>query len=158
MERSISKHPGKKQLRQTAIEIALAHNLDPAYFLAQIGSESSWNPYAVSKVVKIKHGRRVKVPCAYGVSQFTWETGNKYGLKKLSDFFNPIKSMKAQARMMKSLLAITKGNHNEAHSLYNSGRRKAYLNPRFAKGETYTYVRNINARARIERTRIAEAL
>jgi hypothetical protein len=85
--------------------IAPIYSILPATMKAQIHAESTWNPYAIS------YDDRGN-PVAYGIAQFTMDTGREYGLHGAKDLFNPEKSMHAMGKLM---------------SLYiNKYRRKGY--------------------------------
>lgn len=127
-EKSGNKNFGKfieREAKRTGLPIKL---LD-----AQIQAESSGNPNAVSSAG------------AVGVSQFIPSTARAYGLRvdnTVDERLDPEKSIIAQANYMADLLKQY-GSIERALSAYNSGKPDAYLNPNFARGETYNYVRKI---------------
>lgn len=99
--------------------------------LAQINQESGFNPGAGSSAG------------AEGIAQFMPGTFAEYGK---GSPWNPGNAANAYTNLMGALM---RQYHNipEALSAYNSGSPTAYLNPNFAKGQTYNYVRDIMAAA-----------
>lgn len=123
----------EEQIRNYAVQKALEMGIPPGLMLAQIGQESGFKTRVVSYAG------------AAGVSQFMPATARAYGLRvdnQVDERLNPEKAIAAQAQMMSDLYKRY-GSWERALSAYNSGRPDAYLNPNFAKGQTYNYVRSI---------------
>ena len=138
--------------------------LSPGILAAQIQQESGFNPEATSYEVKTdENGNTYKVPLAKGISQFidsTWASqgvdGNGDGVKDVRD---PADAIPAQGKMMCGLLKTAKkhpGYNGSPIELalagYNAGWKwvdyyKGVPPERFAKGQTYHYVKNIIASA-----------
>ncbi|MFJ3365750.1 peptidoglycan DD-metalloendopeptidase family protein [Streptomyces anthocyanicus] len=138
--------------------------LSPGILAAQIMQESGFNPEATSyEVKKDEEGNSYKVPLAKGIAQFidsTWAShgvdGNGDGVKNVRD---PADAIPAQGEMMCELLKMAKkhpGYNGSPIELalagYNAGwSRVDYYKgvppERFAKGQTYHYVKNIIASA-----------
>src|SRR3990167_3624515 len=93
---------------------------------AQISQESGFNPNAVSPAG------------AKGISQFIDSTAKAYGVNQ----FDVQSSIEGQAHFMSDLIK-RHGTEERALSAYNSGRPDAYLDPKFAKGETFNYVNRV---------------
>lgn len=116
----------RQQLQALAQQDAARNGLG-SWFINQISDESGFNPNAHSGTG------------AEGIAQFEPETAASVGL---TDPYNPVASLAAAAKFDKSL--ITKyGSVQRALSAYNSGRPDAYLDPNFAGGQTYDYVKKI---------------
>lgn len=142
-----------------AESIAEHYGLKPAALKAQVSAESGWKPKAVSYITKRdKKGRLYKVPCAYGIAQFTPATGKSWGLKTKADLFNPVKSLNAMGRLMSSYVKTYKRQgdseslaYRKAHIAYNCGpgcvNKKAVITNK-RNTETPIYLGNI---ARFER-------
>jgi soluble lytic murein transglycosylase-like protein len=124
----------RQQYESMARQIAQRYGINPDVFCRMIMKESSFNPRA---------NENNPDAVAFGIAQFTPETGAKYGLHQQSDFFNPQKALTASARHIKDLLAHpdVNGDYAKALSTYNSGDPNAYKNPK--NKETYQYVKNI---------------
>lgn len=120
---ALRKDPYSKY-RAYARVMAEKYGIDPDIFVRQISVESGFNPKAVSPAGAI------------GIAQIV----PKYhpGV----DPTNPFESLEYAARYMSNLVKKY-GSYEKALSVYNSGRPTAYLDPNFAKGETYNYVRKI---------------
>lgn len=95
-------------------------------FLRQIQQESGFNPNARSGAG------------AVGIAQFIPSTAREYGVNPL----DPISSL-AGAAAYDARLLHQYGSIARALSAYNSGKPDAYLDPNFAGGQTYNYVRSI---------------
>lgn len=114
-------------------EVSKKYGVPADLMSAQLKAESSFDPNAVSHAG------------AAGIAQFIPSTAKSYGLKvddKIDERLDPAKAIDAQGRYMKDLLDQY-GSTERALSAYNSGKPDAYLNPSFARGETYNYVRKI---------------
>jgi hypothetical protein len=105
---------------ETFREVAGIRWLDRA---AQVKAESNFNPNAVSYILN-KEGKRV--PCAYGVAQFTlptWETAINKGWAPVdSTPLNPFVAIPAQHFYMRSIEAHFPGDWPKALGSYNAGR------------------------------------
>ncbi|WP_255345789.1 peptidoglycan DD-metalloendopeptidase family protein [Streptomyces chartreusis] len=138
--------------------------LSPGILAAQIQQESGFNPDATSYEVRTdEDGNTYKVPLAKGISQFidsTWADqgvdGDGDGVKDVRD---PEDAIPAQGKMMCGLLKTAKkypGYNGSPLELalagYNAGWQwvdyyKGVPPERFAKGQTFHYVKNIIASA-----------
>ena len=95
-------------------------------FLRQISQESGFNPGARSGAG------------ALGIAQFMPSTAASMGVNPM----DPASALDGAARL--DAQNIKKyGSIARALSAYNSGRPDAYLDPKFAGGQTYNYVRSI---------------
>lgn len=112
--------------KQMSKNAAIRHGIDPNLFAAQITQESGADP------------RRISGAGAVGIAQIV----PRYHPN--ANAWDPRKALDYAARHMAGLVKQY-GNYEQALSVYNSGRPNAYKNPRFAGGETYTYVRSIKA-------------
>jgi soluble lytic murein transglycosylase-like protein len=128
------KHYTKKEMQAMAKISAQKYGLNPAYFMRQIGQESTWRQFIVSK------------QGAIGVAQIIPSTAEQWKVNP----WDPKQALDVSAReTAKNIRHQRKAGYNAkqawaiAMSLYNSGRKYTYMNPRFAKGETYNYVRII---------------
>jgi soluble lytic murein transglycosylase-like protein len=120
------------QLRALAAADARAFGLNPQIFLRQINQESGFNPRARSGAG------------ALGIAQFMPATARGFGVNPM----DPVAALRAAARMDAGNLKKY-GSYQRMLSAYNSGRADAYLNPHFAGGQTYNYVRSIMGGANI---------
>lgn len=104
---------------------ALRYGIDPVLFSRQIKQESGFRPDARSSAGAI------------GIAQIV----PKYhpGV----DPTDPIASLDYAAKWMSQLVHQYGGSYAKALSVYNSGKPDAYLDPNFAGGQTYNYVRSI---------------
>lgn len=109
-----------------AVAAAQRYGVPTQVFLNQIGAESNFRPNAVSSAG------------AKGIAQFEPATAAAMGI----DPMNPQQALLGAAKL--DAQNIQKyGSVARALSAYNSGRPDAYLNPNFAHGETYNYVKKI---------------
>ncbi len=86
-----------------------ARDMDPALVLAVILQESHFNPRAKSPL-----GAR-------GLMQIMRETGASLGLRTESDFYNPLKNVRAGIRYLRDMMARMGGNIKNALAAYNAG-------------------------------------
>lgn len=146
-----------------AEKVAKSYGLKPAALKAQVSAESGWKPKAVSYVwardrkgrLLYRNGKPYKVPCAYGIAQFTPATGRSWGLRNRADLFNPVKSLDAMGRLMSSYVKTYKRQgdsekiaYRKAHIAYNCGpgcvNKKATITNK-KNTETPQYLQNIAA-------------
>jgi len=78
--------------KQLAKEKALKYGLDPDFFVAQIDSESGFNPKAKSPVG------------AYGLGQLLPSSAKAFGIKDLNDLYDPNINLDVSARYMSQLM------------------------------------------------------
>lgn len=109
-----------------AVAAAQQYGIDPQVFLRQINQESGFNPNARSGAG------------AEGIAQFMPSTASAMGV----DPMNPQSALYGAAKLDSQNLQKY-GSMARALSAYNSGRPDAYLDPGFANGQTYNYVRDI---------------
>jgi hypothetical protein len=115
--------------RALAARFAQQAGIDPGVFTAQISQESGFNPTARSGAG------------AVGIAQIVprWHPG--------VDATDPVASLQWAARDIAQ--GVKKyGSYERALSAYNSGRPDKYLDPKFAGGQTYNYVRSIMSAAK----------
>jgi hypothetical protein len=93
------------QFRRPLLDSAARHNVSAALLAAQLMAESNFNPNASSPAG------------AQGIAQFMPATAASYGL---TDPFDPVASIEAQARLMAELLAQF-GSVELALAAYNAG-------------------------------------
>lgn len=105
---------------------ALLYHLDPGIFMRQINQESGFNPGAHSGAG------------AEGIAQFMPGTAAGFHINP----WDPAQALMAAAKMDAGNLRKY-GSYARMLSAYNSGRADAYLDPHFAGGQTYNYVRSI---------------
>lgn len=109
-----------------ARQAAAKYGIPVGIFLRQIGAESGWDPNAHSGAGAI------------GIAQFMPRTAAGFGINPN----DPVQSLFAAARYDRQ--GVDKyGSIARALSAYNSGKPDAYLDPKFAGGQTYDYVRKI---------------
>lgn len=113
---------------------ALKWHVDPRILQALVQQESGFNPNAVSNAD------------AHGIAQFIPSTAKAYGVN-LNDG-RVTDDLEGAAHYLADNLKKTGGNYHQALSIYNSGRPDAYRDPKFAKGQTYNYVKTILANAK----------
>lgn len=121
---------GSTSYRQQVAAVAKQYGIPVGIALAQINQESGFNPTARSGAG------------AEGIAQFMPGTAAEYGVK---DPYDPQQALQGYGKMMSQL--IGKYGVAGALSAYNSGNPSAYLNPNFANGQTYNYVKNIMSAA-----------
>jgi hypothetical protein len=109
-----------------AVAAAKAYGLDPSIFLRQIQQESGFNPNARSGAG------------AEGIAQFMPATAQGEGVNP----WNPQQALMGAAKMDAGNLHKY-GSYAQMLSAYNSGKANAYLDPNFAGGQTYRYVKDI---------------
>jgi soluble lytic murein transglycosylase-like protein len=122
----------RNYFRQTAWKIAEQYRIRPDIFVAMINQESGFDP------------RKISPSDARGIAQIV------QSCHPLANTDHPIHAMRYAANHIANLVKQYHGDYNKALSVYNSGRPNAYKWPWFAKGQTYFYVININARAPME--------
>lgn len=125
---------------QVAAQAARANGIDPSLFVAQIHQESGFNPAAVSGAG------------AQGIAQIV--PGYHPDAPPASD---PVGQIQWAAKYMAGLVKKY-GSYEPALSVYNSGKPTTYLDPGFAKGQTYNYVRSIASYAKANPIAGASAL
>ncbi len=116
---------GKQALIVQAYQDAVKAGIDPQFFLRQINQESGFNPAAKSGAGAI------------GIAQIV----PKYHSDV--DPTNPTAALAWAANYMAGLVHKYGGSYAKALSVYNSGRPDAYLDPHFAGGQTYNYVKTV---------------
>ena len=116
--------------RLAAERAARKYGITPSIFLAMIKAESNFDPNADSGQAR-------------GIAQFTPGTARAYGVNLNDGLVTD--DLEGSARYLRDNLKRTGGNYRQALSIYNSGRPNTYLNPGFANGQTYNYVRKIFA-------------
>jgi len=112
--------------RAIATRAARQAGIDPRYFLNQINQESGFNPGARSGAG------------AQGIAQIV----PKYH-PDAPGMGDPVGQLNWAARYMAGLIKKYGGSWEKALSVYNSGQPDKYLDPHFAGGQTYNYVRSI---------------
>jgi len=110
------------------------YGIDPGMLRTQAGIESNFNPRAVSP------------KGAMGISQFMRATGGDYGLVDDEDFFNPEKSIAAQAQYMRVLIDRYNGDEQRALSAYNAGMGNIERHGAYDWDEPKEYRRRYNER------------
>lgn len=108
---------------------AQRHKLDPALVKAVIGTESSWNPYAVSR------------KGAMGLMQLVPATAERFGV---GNPYDPVQNVEGGASYLRLLLDHYDGDLTKSLAAYNAGERvvDAYGGvPRFP--ETRMYVQKV---------------
>lgn len=113
--------------RALAVNVAQQYHLDPNIFVRQIQAESNFDPNARSPAG------------AVGLGQLMPATAQMLGVNPN----DPVQNLHGAAAYMASLLHHNGGSYARALSAYNSGRPDAYLDPHFAGGQTYNYVKHI---------------
>jgi hypothetical protein len=131
-ESSKPKWPEKaSKYRPILEEASRKHKIPIDLLAAQIETESSWDPTAVSPAG------------AKGLAQFMPGTAKDYGIA--GEEFIPEKSINAQAKYMEKLLSLFNGNIEKALAAYNWGpgnvQRKGISN---LPEETSNYIQRIN--------------
>lgn len=124
----------RRSLEQITERAARRHGVPPNVLKALIGQESGWR-------VNARSGAG-----AQGIAQFMPATAKAYGVN-LNDG-DPRDDIEGAAKYIGSNLKRTGGNVDKALSIYNSGRPDAYKDPNFAGGQTFNYVRSIDAAAK----------
>lgn len=111
--------------RQAARKFAVQAGIDPGIFTRQIWQESKFDPAARSGAGAI------------GIAQIVpkWHPG--------VNPLDPMQSLEWAANWDATLLKKHKGDWRPVLSTYNSGQPDKYLDPSFAKGQTFNYVRSI---------------
>lgn len=112
--------------RLEARKAAIRHGINPNLFVRQIGAESNFDVNAGSSA-----GAR-------GIAQWMPATAREHGV----NMNDPLDQLDKAAAWMASLIK-QHGGWGPALSVYNSGKPDAYLDPHFAQGQTYNYVRKI---------------
>lgn len=127
--------PQGTDYRKVAQQIAAKYGLGP-WFLRQISQESGFNPGARSGAGAV--GIAQIVP-RYHPDVDPNTPGNQ------AAGANPVVDLNYAAQLDKNLINKY-GSVERALSAYNSGRPDKYLDPNFAGGQTYNYVRSILSR------------
>lgn len=111
--------------RAFARQQALKAGINPGVFERQINQESGFNPTARSGAG------------AVGIAQIVprYHPG--------VDPTNPYQALSWAAKYMGGLVKQYGGSYEKALSVYNSGQPTKYLDPNFAGGQTYNYVKRI---------------
>jgi hypothetical protein len=97
---------GPARLESIVNEAAERNNLDPALVKAVIGTESGWNPGAISP------------KGALGLMQLEPETAGRFGV---SNAFDPVQNVNGGTRYLRSLLDRYNGDLEKSLAAYNAG-------------------------------------
>lgn len=110
--------------RQLVIDKANQYGVNPNLALAQIQTESNFNPRAVSPAG------------AKGIAQFMPDTARRFGL---TDPFDPVASMDAWGQYMISMLAMFNGRYDITLAGYISGENRAEYAAAAREGRPINY-------------------
>lgn len=113
-----------EEIKQLVVSKADQYGINPNLALAQIQTESNFNPRAVSPA-----GAR-------GLSQFMPDTARRFGL---TDPFDPVASMDAWGNYMVSMLGMFNGRYDIALAGYISGENRAEYAAAAREGRAINY-------------------
>jgi soluble lytic murein transglycosylase-like protein len=123
--------PAKPTLDQMVHDVATKYNVDPELIRAVIGTESNWNPHAVSRTG------------AQGLMQLVPSTARDLGVRNA---FDPQQNLDGGVRYLRMLLERYNGDLDKALAAYNAGPGavdRAGGVPHIA--ETQNYVQHVTA-------------